>query len=162
MCWACDHPGGNAREYLEQLHDGIARSGWMVLNVEASGKHPPWAYTVGLTALARPELVVTGMPIGGACELLNVVAGHLLHAEPPVPGAQLPFEDLPFVEVVELAEPSAHLLMAVRLYGPEVRGLQLVHADDRGILPWSKDYRDGLGGQPVLGPRGPVPFTGPD
>lgn len=58
------------------------------------------------------------------------------------------------MEVVALDEPSAHLSLAITLYGPDVRALQLVHADESGAYPWSLSYRDGRGGQPVLGVRG--------
>jgi len=35
-----------------------------------------------------------------------------------------------------VAKPSAHLNMAVVLYGNDIRALQLVHADGRGHWPW--------------------------
>ena len=54
----------------------------------------------------------------------------------------------------DLALPALLLLLfAVALYGPEIEALQLVHADDAGRWPWSVDFRDGAGGQPVLGER---------
>jgi hypothetical protein len=57
------------------------------------------------------------------------------------------------VEVVVLPHPEAHLLFADDVYGPDLRAVQLVHADESGIWPWSRGYRGGAGGQPVLGPR---------
>ena len=131
----------------------IALHGWVVQGVERDGIRPPWAYTVGLTAHGRPELVATGLPIRSAHDLLNVVAEHLLHAAVPRPGAQIPLRGGPVIEIVKVAEPSAHLVTAVQIYGPQVRALQLVHADDRGHWPWDVGYRGVRGGQPVLGPR---------
>lgn len=45
--------------------------GWAVQCVERDGTRPPWAYTVGLTQRGRSELVVTGMPLTKAEDLLN-------------------------------------------------------------------------------------------
>lgn len=96
---------------------------------------------------------MTGLPILDAAGLLNDLAAHSLHESPPSAGERIPLRDGPLIEVVPLAEPSAHLKFAVALYGPEVRALQLVHADSQGRFPWSSDYRDGRAGQPVLGAR---------
>jgi hypothetical protein len=55
--------------------------------------------------------------------------------------------------------PSAHLNIAIELCGPQVRALQVVHADDRGHWPWEVGYRGVRGGQPVLGIRAPAPVS---
>ena len=153
MCWQCDHPDRTQLDYLDHMRDLITTFGWVIQGVERFGPHPPWAYTVGLTAHGRPELVATGLPIRPAHDLLNDVASHLLHAAVPRPGAQIPLRGGPVIEIVKVAEPTAHLITAVQIYGPRVRALQLVHADDRGHWPWDTGYRGVRGGQPVLGPR---------
>ena len=153
MCWACEHPAAELTDYLENLRAVIRDRGWAVQGVERDRVHPPWAYTVGLTEHGRPELVVTGLALDRSQDLLNAVAAHLLHADVPPAGEQVELVGGPLIEYVELAEPSAHLRMAVELYGAELRALQLVHADDRGHWPWDRGYRGGRGGQPVLGPR---------
>lgn len=155
MCWMCDHPGATYDDYLAMMQDKIRTYGWAIEGVEREGDHPPWFYTAGLTEFGRPELVITGISMArGAC-LLNQVAGHLVHAPPPRPGEQFHWPDGPFIEIVRVAEPAAHLNLAVDLYGPRLRALQLVHADDRGQWPWDSWYRGVRGGQPVLGPREP-------
>jgi Domain of unknown function (DUF4262) len=153
MCWECEHPDASRFDYLEHLRANIALHGWAVQGVERDGIHPPWAYTVGLTAYRRPELVVTGMPLTRAAGLLNDVASHCLHAAPPAPGEEIPLTGGPLIEIVEIAVPDAHLIMATEVYGPLVRALQVVHADDRGRWPWDRGYRGVRGGQPVLGVR---------
>jgi hypothetical protein len=155
MCWICDHPEATQADYLDQLRSLIARYGWTVQGVERDRIHPPWAYTVGLTEHGQPELVVTGMPLGRAGELLHAVADHMLHASEPTPGEQVALIGGPLIEIVEVAEPSAHLNRAIDLYGPSVRALQVVHADGRGHWPWDRKYRGVRGGQPVLGLRAP-------
>jgi hypothetical protein len=84
---------------------------------------------------------------------LNGLGGHLMHAEPPIPGEQFQLHGTPLLEVVEVAVPDAHLNVAVSLFGPDVRGLQLVWSDDRGQWPWDRGFRSRRWAQPVLGPR---------
>ena len=155
MCWQCDNPTKTTDEYVrEVLLPAIECHGWAVQAVEGGRRSAPFAYTVGLTEAGLPELLVTGMAAYRAAALLNVAAAHWLHAEPlPVHGAHLDLEHV-CLELVDLPQPDAHLLMAVRLYGREaVTAQQLVRADDRGRWPWDRGHRAGRGGQPVLGPR---------
>ncbi|KDN23272.1 DUF4262 domain-containing protein [Amycolatopsis rifamycinica] len=151
MCFECENRDRSG--FLDRLRGGVAARGWLVQGVERTGPYPSWAYTIGLSGYGLPELVVTGLPILAAGTLLNAMAAHVLHDSPPGPGDRIPLDDGRLLEVVELAEPSAHLVFAAALYGPEIRALQVVHADAKGRFPWSPDYRDGRAGQPVLGPR---------
>jgi hypothetical protein len=155
MCWICDRPGAAERDYLDHMRQLINTYGWAVQGVERDGVHPPWAYTVGLTPHRRPELVITGMGLRRATDVLNGVAAHLLHADAPTPGTQAALLDGPLVEVVKVTAPWAHLNVAVELYGQRIRGLQLIHADKRGRWPWDPEYQGVRGGQPVLGRREP-------
>jgi Domain of unknown function (DUF4262) len=153
MCWLCDNPDATEFDYLEHIRDVIAYSGFAIQGVEGDRRSSPWAYTVGLTAHGKPELVVTGLSIARSVQLLNDVASHVLHADPPRPGEVVPLRDGPVIEIVEVSVPTAHLGIAVAIYGPGVRALQLVHADDRGHWPWEVGFRGARGGQPLLGTR---------
>jgi hypothetical protein len=153
MCWMCDHPEATRQDYLGYIKSIVASAGWAVQGVERDRVRPPYAYTVGLTPRGKPELVVTGMSLTRATELLNDVAVHVLHAVVPEPGERVPLIGGPVVEFVEVRVPSAHLLVATELYGPSIRALQVVHADDRGHWPWEVGFRGVKGGQPVLGSR---------
>jgi hypothetical protein len=155
MCWLCDHPGATDRDYHDHLRRLIGTFGWVVQGVEREGRHPPWAYTVGLTRYRKPELVVTGMGLTRATDVLNGVAAHLVHADAPEPGTQVVLTGGPLVEVVRVAVPWAHLKLAVEFYGSRIRALQLVHADKRGRWPWDSQYQGVRGGQPILGTREP-------
>jgi hypothetical protein len=152
MCWQCDNKGGSAA-YLELVRGKIHDYGWYVQGVEGDGVHPPWAYTVGLTEHSRPELVLTGMPLDRAADLLNAEAAYQIFFDDPVAGQKFRLRDGPLVEAVPVAEPTAHLNMAKALYGGAVSAVQLVHADKRGHWPWEPGYRGVRGGQPVLGPH---------
>jgi hypothetical protein len=153
MCWMCDRPSATEHDYLDHMRRLINTYGWAVQGVERDGIHPPWAYTVGLTPHRRPELVVTGMGLTLATEILNGVAAHVLQADAPAAGTQAELTGGPLIEVVEVTAPWAHLNVAVELYGQRISGLQLVHADKRGRWPWDRAYQGGRGGQPVLGRR---------
>jgi hypothetical protein len=155
MCWMCDRPGATERDYLDHMRQLIRTFGWAVQGVEREGLHPPWAYTVGLTRRRRPELVITGLGLTRATEVLNSVAGHLMHADVPAPGTQATLVDGRDVEIVRVDAPWAHLNVAVEIYGQRIQGLQLVHADKRGCWPWDREYQGVRGGQPVLGRREP-------
>ena len=153
MCWQCDNPDRTEADYLRLLRENILEHGWAVQGVEGAPPHPPWAYTVGLTEFGVPELVATGLELRPAARLLNDWAALSVEVRPPRPGEVIPLCGGGRIEAVPLTEPSAHLVFAVALYGPEIEATQLVHADECGRWPWSADFRDGRGGQPVLGVR---------
>lgn len=153
MCAFCDDPALTYPEYLAQMAALADEYGWAVQGVERERHRPPWAYTVGLTPRGRPELLITGLPLRRSTELLNRMGAELLHRETPVAGEQMRLADGPLVEFVPVEHPDVHLLTAFALYGPDVRGLQMVWADDRGQWPWVRGFRGRRGGQPVLGPR---------
>lgn len=156
MCWECDNPQATRADYLDHLAVLIERVGWAVQHVERTSRTPAWSYTVGLSGHGQPELMVLGMALERSHQLLNGLAEHVLHATAPEPGTQMRLRGGPLVEYVRMSEPSAHLHTAVSLYGAAIRGLQVVHADDRGRWPWDVGYRSGRGGQPVLGKRGRI------
>ena len=153
MCSYCDDPTMTPERERAWLTSTIAEFGWAVLGVERGRHRPPWAYTVGLTAHARPELVVTGLALPAAQTLLNDVATHLLHAVTPSAGQQVPLVGGPLIEYVRVAHPEVHLTRAVDRYGSSVQALQVVWADDRERWPWDVGFRGRRGGEPVLGPR---------
>lgn len=154
MCWQCDHPEATYEDFLAHIRRLIDVHGWAVHGVERSGAHAPWAYTVGLTEAARPELVMTGMPLTRATALLNALAEHVVQAQAPKPGRRVTLRGGLPIEVVEVTEPAAQLLVAAALYGTSIQALQVVHADNRGLWPWDSGYRSSSrGGQPVFGVR---------
>ena len=153
MCSYCDDPTMTPERERAWLTATIAEFGWAVQGVEGTRHRPPWSYTIGLTPHARPELVVTGLALPAAQALLNDVAAHLLHADTPTAGEQVPLVGGPVIEYVRVAHPEVHLTRAAGLYGSSVSALQVVWADDRGRWPWDVGFRGRRGGQPVLGPR---------
>jgi hypothetical protein len=76
MCWQCDNPHRTTDDYLDVLREIINGHGWAVQYVE--GEDRPFAYTVGLTDLGLPELLITGLPPRTAKRLLNSIAHDMV------------------------------------------------------------------------------------
>lgn len=153
MCWQCDNPDKTAADYLEMVEGIIATHGWFVQGVEKDRHRPSFHYTVGLTEIGLPELLVTGMRHPAAAAFLNGVAHHQFHhgGAELLAGERNRWRDDPaMTETVDVAEPTVHLVTACELYGADVRAVQLVYVDDRGRWPWEVGFR---GKQSVLGPR---------
>lgn len=84
------------------------------------------------------------------------MANHSVHSTAELQltvGEQIPLIGGPLIEIVEVAQPDAHLYSGVDIYGSELRALQPVWADRRGRWPWDAGFWKGRGGQRVLGAR---------
>jgi hypothetical protein len=151
MCWQCDHPDKTPEDYLDLLREKILAKGWAVQYVEDDRR--PFAYTIGLHDRGLPELLVTGLDPRPALWLLNTFARRALGGKAPKAGKQVWLPAGTRVELVRVAQPDAHLYMAVAIEGPEIEAVQLVWADGRGRWPWAPGFDDGRRPQPVLGAR---------
>jgi len=156
MCWRCDNPDGTTEEYLEELRAMIADHGWAVQYVESDNR--PSAYTVGLHARGLPELLMTGLSAEVSCRVLNSIA-HMIVDDGVVvaPAMHIYYQDRFLIEVVQVEHPDVHMRFAVELFGPKVRAMQLVWADEKGRLPWEAGWGHGRRRQPVLGRRADWP-----
>ena len=153
MCWVCEHPESSSEERLEYVRGLIVQNCWVVIGVHEELHRPPYSYTVGLTEQGRPELVITGLPQKRAADVLSSAAAEVLDGATLTPGKHVRVAGGPMVEVVQLTQPGAHLDIAAALYERRLEAVQLVYADRRGYLPWDRRFRNGRGGQPVLGMR---------
>ena len=151
MCWMCDHPGSTIDDYLDHLRETVIEHGWATQYV--ADDRTPYAYTIGLHEFGLPELLVTGVSPQRAARVLNTAARIALRDDAPMPGSRIQLPAGPLIEVVAVDHPDAHMNMAVAIYGPELRALQLVWADGRGRWPWAAGFSDGHGRQPVFGMR---------
>jgi hypothetical protein len=156
MCWQCDNPDGTTEDYLRELRETIQHHGWAVQYVESDKR--PFAYTVGLHTRGLPELVMTGLTADVCCRVLNSIA-HMAVDRGTVlaPAMHIDYEDRFLIEVVHVEHPDVHLKFAARLYGPDIRALQLVWADAKGRFPWAAGWGHGRRRQPVLGRRADWP-----
>jgi hypothetical protein len=130
VCWLCDNPQATFEDYLEDVvRPVVARNGHAVQATETHGV--PVAYTVGLAARGRPELVVTGKPPDDAHDLLGAVLGG---EETPRAGHRCDLMTGPALWAFAVLRPKA-LHVAAALH-PELTALQLVWADTLGRWPW--------------------------
>ena len=162
MCDHCD-PCDGLDETINEFYEHVIRPkidsfGWFIQYVSGERNTAPYAYTIGLTEHGCPELIATGVTVQQAAALLNE-GGDVMHRRQLAHGQRVTVAGRR-VEAVELPHPEAHLLFAGDVYGPALRAVQLVHADDCGVWPWSRSYRGGAGGQPVLVPRAVRPGHG--
>jgi hypothetical protein len=152
MCRQCDNPSdSDAEEDIDGLRDCVREHGWVIKYVEDHRR--PYAYTMGLHQFGLPELVVTGVTTERALALLDYFIEEAIANGAPTPGDQILLTDWAKTEAVDVDHPDAHLDLAVRLFGPKLRALQLVWTDMCGLWPWDERYDFGGLRQPVLGVR---------
>jgi hypothetical protein len=141
-------------QVLRDLARVIDRFGWAVLHGGGSGTGDPrWSYTVGLSGLGHPEVIVVGLPFEAAETYLNLV-GEAVRAgarfSPGVVTTALTDADSPVV-FLQVADTSR--LAVAEQFAGSVDALQLVWPDSTGKLPWEEGHRNPPHAQPLLGPR---------
>ena len=134
MCWQCETRDDDIAEHLDEIREALRQPGW-VINCVVDTKHP-YAYTTGLHQFGWPELIATGVTTERALVLLDHFIGETKTGGPLTPGAHLDFLGVAAIEIVEVAQPDAHLGLAVALFGTDIRAVQLVWTDLSGHWPW--------------------------
>lgn len=66
MCDLCDRPDLTGDDVLENISEQISRNRFTAVSVGGSRTAAEFSYTVGLTELGSPELIVTGLRSAGA------------------------------------------------------------------------------------------------
>ncbi|MCX4094527.1 DUF4262 domain-containing protein [Nocardia sp. alder85J] len=145
MCWLCDHPDHNFDDYLDGLHAILSDHDYFIQGVTGDPETAGCAYTVGLTRRDRPELVVTGLRHPRAAAVLDHAAR--LPATATTPGARITISGIVY-ESLTVVDPTARLLVAEAVFGPDIAAVQLAHPDRYGLWPWDRRY---TGTQPLLG-----------
>ncbi len=117
---------------------------------------PAFGYTIGLSGLGHPELVVVGLDAPATHALLAAVAGEVLDGRTLVPGELLGrARGRPDLVVEECPNPGEVLLAANRWYRRPaehpVPALQLTWASRAGRFPWDRGWDGGLHAQPRPG-----------
>lgn len=156
MCWKCVDPKAKTPELLEFLRQSVEDDGWAFQTALGTELCASIAYTVGLTALGLPELVLTGTDPLPACALLDELAQEATRARLRAGDRMLRPDDGSMVEIVRVAQAGSRLRSAAALYGGAVRGLQVVRVDAAGRWPWQA--KAALEAQPMLGVRVALPL----
>lgn len=155
MCDLCNHPEMTMDDYLDHVRARLTRERFVLQSVLGSATEAECTYSIGLTAHGLPELIVMGRRPAEASRLVGLWGDYLLDQSLVLPGEAL--TSGPYVmEAVQVARPNEHLRVAVALYGPAVRALQLTWCDSAGRWPWQPGHRARRAGQPLLGERAPA------
>jgi hypothetical protein len=106
---------------------------------------PPFAYTVGLTGLSHPELVIVGVDPGTAAGVLNDLGERVRRGEALVAGQAVTFESWPHRVVPETLPNPGHILLSANSFyrrPPKysVEAMQLSYDDLEGRFPWEAGY----------------------
>ena len=141
-------------EVLTDLRNLVRQFGWAVHDVEPErgSQEVACSYTVGLTAMGHPEIVVQGLPAHAAHDYLYLaveavrLGGRFTHGQrtTELTGVEAPVF---FIDALD----TSRLTAVAQIHGT-VRALQLVWPDSSGHLPWEEGYRNPREVQPLLGP----------
>lgn len=130
--------------YMVQLMANIEKHGWVLQGVLGE---MPFAYTVGMTDRALPELLISGLPMDLAHSLLSHIVA--IHSEITVqPGKMLHLDGPRFLPI---EAPLAEVGIADEVYQKNVDVIQLIWPDDEGRWPGDPDV-DQRWTQEVFGP----------
>lgn len=142
----------NRERVLRDLLDLIDQFGWAVRHVFAvTEEQVGFSYTVGLTAMHHPEVVITGMPEEHAHTFLNLVGDDVRTGKRYQDGITTDELTEPGAPVVFIRAEQVDGLVAVEEVYGRVEALQMVWCDSSGHLPWEAGYRNGPDVQPLLG-----------
>lgn len=138
-----------------ELLSTIEEHGWAVRHVmaePAEGGDVEFSYTIGLTAMGHPEVIMMGMPSEHALTFLNMLGDEVRRGvrfhHGDVTG-EFTSDDAPVVLL--RAEDVERLTAVAEVYG-RVEALQMVWPDSTGRLPWQSGYRNPPETQPLLAP----------
>lgn len=135
-------------EYDQALLKNITQIGWHHVHVQAEGRTPAYAFSLGLYAnYGQPEIIVFGLSPQVAQQLLNIAAAAVV-------GAKLKYEPYKPYENIAHGTRIAFIPVAKK-YSSEYFGygrwfyqstqgdfpaLQMVWPDRQGRLPWEEGY----------------------
>lgn len=144
MCIKCE--AGVDEEYLVAVREMVAGSGWVIADLAGEvcddGVFPAIAYTIGLTGLGHPEIVITGRMPDQAVEVLNLLASRVWDGLAIGAGDRWTAGGLD-LEVIGVPGRPDWLRWAALIHPDRpVRGIQAVWADGEGLFPWQQEFPD--------------------
>ena len=146
----------NRDALIARIQDHIDRFGWSVTAVVPTYDDPctPFAYTVGLTEHAHPELVIAGLDPITSQALLNDVADRVVHRQARFDHGRRLHDLLAGYDAIIIggvATDALHPGAAHARYGSHrVRLQQIVWPDRDGRFPWQAGYAYPPQVQPLL------------
>lgn len=133
------------------IDDLIKRHGWMVTGVGGDDGTPPFVYTIGLTELRLPELLLTGLSPNTGGAIVNSIAERMfinketLNVGPQPNGFTVPggyplrLHAQPVNNIRDAL--GTYLVQARNRYAGNMVGvMQLLWGDDKNVLPTEPGY----------------------
>lgn len=127
--------------FLEGVEQTILEHGTSVQHVFGTEESSAFAYTAGMTDLGMPELCIAGLPPESTGVILNNIRDRAKAGEFILqPGAKLTDVVQDYDVVLAAVDEDHECNVARRLYGDNVRVLQVVMPDMAGRFPWEDGY----------------------
>lgn len=129
--------------YVKKLVETIEKFGHAVVGtqIEVVGHMMSMTYTVGLSKVGLPELVIFGVGMRPATMILNTAVEMLSQGkiQPDVPVSEI--ANLPSVFKEVKPEVAGEFLNFARIFAnKDPKTLQLVIPDPMGKFPWDEDF----------------------
>lgn len=137
--------GQGLLDYLDRMADLVREYGIAVQGVFPTAEEPEqssFCYTLGMSEIGQPEVLIAGLSGDTAMALLNHMHNLMLDAkgslEPGAVWTELTSNEIPMV--VCAVTYDVEVGMARRLYGDDVPVVQLIYPDQDGRFPWDTGY----------------------
>lgn len=141
-CAMCDGDGviteAKMTAFINQCENTIKEFGWMCQGVMAN---PPYTYSIGMSRLELPEIIMVGFSMQVAHKLINHV-GMLMktdHAFTDWSKSTEVINTFPvYFREIQASSIEEHCGGLIRIEGKGKRMLQLFIPDKAGYFPWQK------------------------
>jgi hypothetical protein len=152
-------------EHERKTIDDVQNHGWHVVKVMEDSEGPGFAYTVGLGhSFNHPELIVVGLPLDVAHDVLNHVGEKIrggarfadgLESDGILVNRKARFREMPEAQFWN------YMTWTLWFYdGPAFSALQLVWPDEDGGWPWESSVDSWLRDeQPIIADQGDPPWA---
>lgn len=122
----------------------IARVGFTMIGVMSDGTHPPFTYTIGLTAQGYPEMIMMGLNSEHVAPVFNQYYESLKNGGSEIRGRNEEYFNLP-AYIIEadrelVKEYATQAEQWAEDYGLTPRYIQWVWTDREGHFPWEKTF----------------------
>jgi hypothetical protein len=128
---------------IQDVLDKIERYGWTGMAIfDPEGANLPWFYTVGLTALGHPELVIHGLPHDVAHVIASGMVDQIIREDKRFEPNRY-YDDVlenykvAIVTVDDIGEQGYPLSLVKQVYGPNTPAVQVVWPDIEGRFQWA-------------------------
>ncbi|RSM61757.1 DUF4262 domain-containing protein [Actinoplanes sp. ATCC 53533] len=142
--------------FLRRMQQRIDQQGWAILTIPANdNQHTALTYTIGLTALQCPELLIAGTDPAVSQHLLNELARRVVQRAERLSAGQRINDLLDGSDAILVEGPATGALRpaaAYVRYGQDCVGLlQVVWPDTQGRFPWEPCCTLSPQAQPLIG-----------